>query len=89
MTPDEITRLNNQKCLVFINGEYAYMDDKYSTLDHPRAGELGDNPSDPNWYNYRIYQDEQEEMLDKVNKGLFTMEDMGRIAGTGDESEVA
>lgn len=89
MTPDEITRLDNQKCLVFINGEYAYMDDKYSTLEHPRANELGDNPNDPNWYNYKIYQDEQEEMLDKVNKGEFTMNDLGRIAGTGDGSEVA
>ena len=35
MTPDEVRRLDNSKCIVFIKGQDPILDDKFKTLDSP------------------------------------------------------
>lgn len=66
-TPDEIGRLQGGDALLFIAGENVFRDKKYNVFEHPNADFLANNVSDPNWYQYKIYVSEEEEILDKVN----------------------
>lgn len=66
MTPDEIARLSGMECLLFISKEFVYKDQKFPLETHPNAHLLGDNPGDKNWYNYKRYRNEAEELLDKI-----------------------
>ena len=40
-TPDEVRKLDNDKCIVFIRGFDPIIDDKYDTFHHPRFEECG------------------------------------------------
>lgn len=66
LTPDEIGRMNGMECLLFVSKEYVFKDRKYPLENHPKAHLLGDKPGDPNWYNYKRYRNEAEELLDKI-----------------------
>lgn len=68
LTQDEIGRLNGTDALLFISGEQVFKDKKYTVSDHENAHLLADSPSDPNWYRYKRYRNEVEELLDKVRK---------------------
>ena len=35
MTPDEVGKMDNSKCIIFVRGEGAVIDDKFHTLDSP------------------------------------------------------
>lgn len=35
LTPDEVGKLDNSKCIIFVRGEGAVLDDKFHTLDSP------------------------------------------------------
>ncbi|EMF0435736.1 type IV secretory system conjugative DNA transfer family protein [Enterococcus hirae] len=63
---DEIGRLGNGKALLFISGQHVFKDDKYTVNDHKNASLLANDVYDENWYNYRRYRDEEEELLDMV-----------------------
>lgn len=66
MTPDEISRLSGMECLLFISKEYVFKDQKYPLENHPNVHLLADKPGDPNWYKYKRYRNEVEELLDKI-----------------------
>ena len=66
MTPDEISRLSGMECLLFISKEYVFKDQKYPLENHPNVQLLADKPGDPNWYKYKRYRNEVEELLDKI-----------------------
>lgn len=66
LMPDEIGRLGNGKALVFISGQHVFKDDKFTVPDHENAHLLADNYQDLNWYTYKRYRNEEEEILDKV-----------------------
>lgn len=68
MTPDEIGRLDGDECLVFITKEHVFKDKKFYAFDHKNADQLGSEPGDPNWFTYKRYRNEEEELLDKVRK---------------------
>lgn len=63
---DEIGRLGNGKALLFISGQHVFKDDKYTVNDHKNASLLANDVYDENWYNYRRYRNEEEELLDMV-----------------------
>ena len=58
--------MNGMECLLFVSKEYVFKDRKYPLENHPKAHLLGDKPGDPNWYNYKRYRNEAEELLDKI-----------------------
>lgn len=66
LMPDEIGRLGNGKALLFISGQHVFKDNKFTVQDHENAHLLADNYQDPNWYTYKRYRNEEEEILDKV-----------------------
>ncbi|MBO1138040.1 VirD4-like conjugal transfer protein, CD1115 family [Enterococcus faecalis] len=66
LMPDEIGRLGNGKALLFISGQHVFKDDKFTVQDHENAHLLADNYQDSNWYTYKHYRNEEEEILDKV-----------------------
>lgn len=66
MTEDEISRLNGMECLLFISKEFVFKDQKYPLENHPNSILLADGPNDPNWYRYKRYKNEVEELLDKI-----------------------
>ncbi|MGF1919083.1 VirD4-like conjugal transfer protein, CD1115 family [Enterococcus faecalis] len=66
LTPGEIGHLDGDECLVYISKEYVYKDKKYYAFDHPLGSMMGDEPGDENWYTYKRYLTEEEEILDKV-----------------------
>lgn len=68
LTPDEIGRLKGTDALLFIAGQYVYKDKKYTVAEHENAHLLGDTPGDANWFTYKRYRNEEEELLDKVRK---------------------
>lgn len=39
MTPDEVGKLDNSKCIIFVRGEGAILDDKFHTLESPHFDE--------------------------------------------------
>lgn len=52
LTPDEVARIGVDETLVFISKQNVFRDKKTNVLQHPRAKELANSPSDPNWYYY-------------------------------------
>lgn len=62
MTPDEVGRMDNSKCIVFVKGHHAVMDDKYDTPSHPRYGMIEEAKNDPD-AGYTHYV--PEKMLDR------------------------
>lgn len=68
LTPDEIGRLKGSDALLYISGQYVFKDKKYKVSDHEKASELANDPGDENWYTYKRYRNEEEELLDKVRK---------------------
>jgi len=75
LTPDEIGRLEGDECLVFITKEHVFRDKKLLAFQHKRADEIADDYEHDNWYVYKRYKDEIEEIEDNV---IF--EDIGFIA---------
>ncbi|GAK31339.1 TraG family protein [Weissella oryzae SG25] len=67
MTPDEIGRLQGDKALLFVSKEFVFEDSKYNVTDHKNAAQLADGPQDSNWYKYRRFKDETEELLYMVD----------------------
>lgn len=41
LTPDEVRKMSNKKCLVFIRGQDPVIDEKYVPFDHPKFSETG------------------------------------------------
>jgi type IV secretion system protein VirD4 len=68
LTPDEIGRLKGTDALLFIAGQHVFKDKKYTVNDHENAKLLANEPGDPNWFTYKRYRNEEEELLDKVRK---------------------
>ena len=52
LTPDEIARIGIDEALIFISKQNVFRDKKTNVLQHPRAKELANSPSDTNWYRY-------------------------------------
>ncbi|CUW15295.1 TrsK-like protein [Leuconostoc inhae] len=63
MTPDEVGRLRGDDALLFISREYVFKDRKYTVSEHPKAELLANSPRDNNWYRYKRFKDETEELL--------------------------
>ncbi|WP_366533593.1 VirD4-like conjugal transfer protein, CD1115 family (plasmid) [Carnobacterium maltaromaticum] len=68
LTPDEIGRLKGTDALLFISGQHVYKDKKYTVQEHEQAHLLSNTPGDANWFTYKRYRNEEEELLDKVRK---------------------
>lgn len=68
LTPDEIGRLKGTDALLFISGQFVYKDKKYTVHEHEQAHLLSNTPGDVNWFTYKRYRNEEEELLDKVRK---------------------
>lgn len=68
LTPDEIGRLKGTDALLFISGQFVYKDKKYTVHEHEQAHLLSNTPGDANWFTYKRYRNEEEELLDKVRK---------------------
>ncbi|WP_354017342.1 VirD4-like conjugal transfer protein, CD1115 family [Enterococcus rotai] len=64
----EVTKIDGDECLVFITKEHVFRDKKFYAFDHELAYLLGNEPGDENWYTYKRYRNEEEELLDKVRK---------------------
>ncbi|MDE6626321.1 MAG: type IV secretory system conjugative DNA transfer family protein [Lachnospiraceae bacterium] len=47
MTPDEVRKLDNKKCLLFIRGFDPILDDKYRTFGHPMFSQTADGEGKP------------------------------------------
>ncbi len=52
LTPDEVARIGVDEALIFISKQNVFRDKKTNVLQHPRAKELANSPSDTNWYRY-------------------------------------
>lgn len=52
LTPDEVARIGVDEALIFISKQNVFRDKKTNVLQHPRAKELANSPSDDNWYRY-------------------------------------
>lgn len=64
----EVTKIGGDECLVFITKEHVFRDKKFYAFDHELAPLLANGPEDSNWYTYKRYKNEVEELLDKVRK---------------------
>ena len=47
MTPDEVSRLDRNKCLIKVAGQPPVIDEKYNTPKHPRFAESADGNGEP------------------------------------------
>ncbi len=81
---DELATIDGDNCFVFIKKERGFLDKKYYAYEHPNAYMLGREPGDANWYNYKRYMSEEEEIMDKISRGQSELIDHGTI-----ESQVA
>lgn len=65
MTADEVRKLDNKKCILFIRGFDPILDDKYCTMHHPNYKKLASCSG--RWYEHTPRQ----EVLDKKKKITF------------------
>lgn len=68
LTPDEISRIGGDECLVFISKENVFKDRKYSLNNHPMADQVANSPQDPNWYRYKRYRNDVEKLFDQTKE---------------------
>lgn len=59
---DEVERLDRLHALVKISNKPLVKVKKYNAKKHPRAKEWGDKPGTENWYDYKRYRTELEEI---------------------------
>lgn len=71
LTPDEVGRINGNDALLFIAGQHVFKDKKYTVNNHPNASLLADSPGDINWYHYKRYLSEADELLANVNDDMM------------------
>ncbi len=63
MTPDEVRKLDNQKCIVLIRGCDPVIDFKFNTFKHPMFKRSGDGEG--KWY---IHHPERKKGIDIIDK---------------------
>ena len=63
MTPDEVRKLDNKKCIVLIRGCDPVIDFKFNTFKHPMFKRSGDGGG--KWY---IHHPEQKKSIDVIDK---------------------
>jgi len=68
-TPDEISNIGGDECLVFINKENVFQDKKYMLTDHPNAQYVADDYTHKYWYRYKRYMEEYDEWMDLAAQG--------------------
>jgi len=76
LTPDEVGKLSNNKCIIFVRGEGAVLDDKYHTLESPCFEEskgLG-------IYNHREHIKKNDEITIISQKEFADLEKQGKTA---------
>lgn len=64
---DEVGKINGEEALVFISGEQVYRDKKFSVPQHPNADKIANSYKDDNWYRFKRYKTDEEEILDKIS----------------------
>jgi len=74
MTPDEVRKLDNKKCIVLIRGCDPVMDFKFNTFKHPMFKKSGDGEG--KWY---VHHPEKKKGMDIIDKE--TAERLKREAG--------
>lgn len=63
MTPDEVRKLDNKKCIVLIRGCDPVMDFKFNTFKHPMFKRSGDGKG--KWY---VHNPQDKKKLDIIDK---------------------
>jgi len=58
MTPDEVRKLDNKKCILFIRGFDPVVDEKYNTLEHPLFANSGSGGG--KWYEHTPKEKKEE-----------------------------
>lgn len=67
LTPDEVARIGVDEALIFISKQNVFRDKKTNVLQHPRAKELANSPSDANWYRYIRSMNDMDDWDANVN----------------------
>ena len=67
LTPDEVARIGVDEALIFISKQNVFRDKKTNVLQHPRAKELANSPSDTNWYRYTRSMSDMDDWDINVN----------------------
>lgn len=67
LMPDEVARIGVDEALIFISKQHVFRDKKANALQHPRAKELANSPSDDNWYRYIRSMNDMDDWDANVN----------------------
>lgn len=67
LTPDEVARIGVDEALIFISKQNVFRDRKTNVLQHPRAKELANSPSNVNWYWYIRSMNDMDDWDANVN----------------------
>lgn len=67
LTPDEVARIGVDEALIFITKQNVFRDKKTNVLQHPRAKELANSPSNVNWYRYIRSMNDMDDWDANVN----------------------
>lgn len=76
MTPDEISVMEGEKCILQIRGTRPFLSQKYDLTRHKRYKQLSDNPDDKNAFDVKKYLSTN---LRIKKKQIVEVHDMGRI----------
>ena len=63
MTPDEVRKLDNKKCIVMIRGCDPVIDFKFNTFKHPMFKRSGDGEG--KWYTHNPQNKKKLDIIDK------------------------
>ena len=70
MTPDEVRKLDNKKCILFIRGFDPVVDEKYNTLEHPLFANSGSGGG--KWYEHTPKEKKEEPKSVFMENSSFT-----------------
>ena len=89
MTPDEVGRIPNEKCIVFIRGHYPVYDNKYNATKHKNYNQLFDGVNnayvfEPRWKGLEFLYDASVEYYSNIKDE----DDPNRLTDVGDISDL-
>ena len=70
LTPDEVRKLDNKKCILFIRGFDPVVDEKYNTLNHPLFAASGGGGG--KWYEHQPEQEREKQKPMFLENSSFT-----------------
>ena len=79
-TPDEVRKLDNKKCIIFIRGFDPIMDNKFIPFNHPMFNQTADGKGEP--YVCLLYTSMAAALVESFISHLSSRDDLEKAAVT-------